>query len=92
MVAVFGFSPSSTPPFCFPGVSIEIVNLGNPCKHYIIASLASKMSDNYNKNCWYFEEEIRVAEQEIRYTYNKYARNIVCTLEIPNLLLKNGMA
>lgn len=48
---------------------------------------ASKMSDNYAINCLYFEDEIRVAEPEIRYTSKKYERKIVCTLEIPYSLL-----
>ena len=46
------------------------------------------MSDNYAKNCWYFEEEIRVAEPEIGYTSKKYERNVVCTLEISYPFLK----
>ena len=46
------------------------------------------MSDNFTKNCWSFEEKIRVAEPELRYASKEHARNIVCSLEIPYPLLK----
>ena len=51
-------------------------------------SFTSKMSDNFTKNCWSFEEKIRVAEPELRYASKEHARNIVCSLEIPYPLLK----
>ena len=46
------------------------------------------MSDNLSKNRWSFEDEIALSHPDLRYAAKNNKRKIICTLDIPYLLLK----